>query len=273
MFETSPRAPHIGLTTMPKTVRLTYLVAGGLAALTGRISAAEPVDFNSKIKPLLEANCVSCHGAEKPKGKFRVLTLADVLKGGEDGTALVPGDPDKSLLYTSTILPADHDDLMPPSNKGGPLPKESTDLIKQWIVEGAKWPEGVVLVAAKKAEEAPKGDELATAKGIHETIVKSTKETSAADMKPYKETISGTGVTFEMVPIPAGEFTMGSPESEEGRKPDEGPPVKVKLSPFWMGKLEVTWSEYELFMRPEIELDLRKKHPSEETIRTSCRTR
>jgi formylglycine-generating enzyme required for sulfatase activity len=249
---------------MPKTVRLTYLVAGGLAALTGRISAAEPVDFNSKIKPLLEANCVSCHGAEKPKGKFRVLTLADILKGGDDGTALVPGDPEKSLLYTSTILAADHDDLMPPSNKGGPLPKESTDLIKQWIVEGAKWPEGVVLVAAKKAEEAPKGDELATAKGIHETIVKLTQETSAADMKAYKETISGTGVTFDMVPIPGGEFTMGSPDSEEGRKPDEGPAVKVKISPFWMGKLEVTWSEYELFMRPEIELDLRKKHPSED---------
>ena len=249
---------------MPKTFRLTYLVAGGVAALTGRYAAAEPIDFNRQIKPIFETSCVSCHGAEKPKGKFKLLTLADAVKGGDDGAGIVPGDPDKSPVYTSTILDKDHDDLMPPSNKGGPLPKEQTDLIKQWIAEGAKWPDGVVLVAAKKAEEAPRGDETATIAGIREVVVKHSPEATPADMKPYKETISGTGVVFDMVTIPAGEFTMGSPDAEEGRKPDEGPAVKVKISPFWRGKLEVTGAEYELFMRPEIELDLRKKHPSDD---------
>src|SRR5262245_53333099 len=59
-------------------------------------------------------------------------------------------------------------------------------------------------------------------------------------MVPYTETIPGTDVTFEMVPIPGGEFLMGSPESENDRADDEGPQVRIKVEPFWIGKCEVT---------------------------------
>jgi formylglycine-generating enzyme required for sulfatase activity len=52
-------------------------------------------------------------------------------------------------------------------------------------------------------------------------------------------------VKFDMVPIPGGKFTMGSPEGEEGRKDDEDPQHDVAVEPFWMGKCEVTWDEYE----------------------------
>lgn len=69
-----------------------------------------------------------------------------------------------------------------------------------------------------------------------------------ADMKPYTEVITGADVQFDMVPIPSGEFVMGSPESEEGRGEDEGPQHTVQVSPFWMGKHEVSWDEYEVFM-------------------------
>ena len=68
-----------------------------------------------------------------------------------------------------------------------------------------------------------------------------------AGMKPYTEKISGTDVTFDMVPIPGGTFKMGSPAGEKGRKNDEGPQVEVKLEPFWMEKHEVTWNEYSLW--------------------------
>jgi formylglycine-generating enzyme required for sulfatase activity len=66
-------------------------------------------------------------------------------------------------------------------------------------------------------------------------------------MKPYSETILGTEVKFGMTPIPGGTFKMGSPESETGRNADEGPEREVKIEPFWMGKCEVTWEEYELW--------------------------
>lgn len=60
---------------------------------------------------------------------------------------------------------------------------------------------------------------------------------------PYVETIPGTKVKFEMVAIPGGTFLMGSPKSEKGRQPDEGPRHWVQVRAFWMGKYEVTWDE------------------------------
>lgn len=68
-----------------------------------------------------------------------------------------------------------------------------------------------------------------------------------AEMKPYTQTLANTDVTFDMVPIPGGEFLMGSPSNEKGRADDEGPQHKVKIEPFWMGKREVTWDEFELW--------------------------
>ena len=50
-----------------------------------------------------------------------------------------------------------------------------------------------------------------------------------------------------VVPIPGGEFLLGSPESEEGRNEDEGPQRRVSVEPFWMGKHEVTWDEYDIW--------------------------
>lgn len=67
-------------------------------------------------------------------------------------------------------------------------------------------------------------------------------------MVPYTVKIPGTDATFEMIPIPGGEFLMGSPEGEAERGEDEGPQVRVKVEPFWMGKCEVTWAEYHAFM-------------------------
>ncbi len=88
---------------------------------------------------------------------------------------------------------------------------------------------------------------------IHKRIVSNTKETEESAMAGYTNTIPGTRAVYSMVPIKGGEFTMGSPETEKDRKPDEGPQIKVKVSPFWMGQFEITWNEYELFMYPDEE--------------------
>jgi formylglycine-generating enzyme required for sulfatase activity len=68
-------------------------------------------------------------------------------------------------------------------------------------------------------------------------------------MKPYVETIPGTAVTFEMLSIPGGTFTMRCPMTEEKRGQDEGPRHAVRIAPFWMGKCEVTWEEFGQFAR------------------------
>ena len=65
------------------------------------------------------------------------------------------------------------------------------------------------------------------------------------EFAPYAEAFADSEVTFDMVPIPGGVFTMGSPEGETGRADHEGPQVEVKISPFWMGRCEVTWDEFD----------------------------
>lgn len=71
---------------------------------------------------------------------------------------------------------------------------------------------------------------------------------TAAEMKAYTEEIGGTDLAFKMVPIPGGEFTIGSPEDEADRGEGEGPQRRVSVSPFWMATKEVTWEEYEEFL-------------------------
>ena len=211
--------------------------------------AENAVDFVTQVQPLLETTCVRCHGPEKPKGGLRLDNKAAAFKGGEDGVVIVPGDPAKSPLYTSTVLPQDDDKKMPPKDET--FTKAQAELLKQWIEQGAKWPDGVTLVA-RKVLAAVTGDEAATVAEIYRKITATPNPDSEAGMKRYTETIPGTKVTFEMVPIPGGSFVMGSPDSEPSRKPDEGPQHKVTISPFWMEKCEVTWNEFELFMYPEM---------------------
>jgi sulfatase modifying factor 1 len=68
-------------------------------------------------------------------------------------------------------------------------------------------------------------------------------------MVPYTQSFERTNISFEMIPIPGGEVTIGSPEKESGRNEDEGPQFKVQLDPYWMAKTELTWGEYTTFMR------------------------
>src|SRR6266536_3290811 len=117
------------------------------------------------------------------------------------------------------------------------------------LAAGAATPAGF----AADTPETGGANELETVKELHKLIASKLEAKTEAEMKAYTNTIPGTAIKFGMVPIPAGEFVMGSPENEPGRKPDEGPQHKAKISAFWMGQCEVTWNEYELFMYPDYE--------------------
>ncbi len=93
---------------------------------------------------------------------------------------------------------------------------------------------------ADKAETSGTGDAQ-----VPPIQVANAEATKAEEMKPYEEKLEHTGVNLEMVPIPGGTFTMGSPDDEEDRNDDEGPQHQVKIDPFWMGKFEVTWAQYD----------------------------
>lgn len=113
--------------------------------------AGKAVVFNDVIMPILEAKCTSCHGADKGKGKLRMHTFADLMKGGGDGpTTVVAGKPDDSLAIVRANLPKDDDEHMPPSDEPQ-LTKEEIAILKWWIKEGAS--DTVTVAAAKKTPD------------------------------------------------------------------------------------------------------------------------
>lgn len=71
--------------------------------------------------------------------------------------------------------------------------------------------------------------------------------------KDYQQELTGTELAIDMVYIPAGNFTMGSPSSEENRDRDEGPTHVVTIDAFWMAKYEITWELYNMFVNRTID--------------------
>jgi hypothetical protein len=105
----------------------------------GQDAAADPEGFfESKVRPLLAANCVECHGPTKASNALRLDSREAILKGGDSGPAIVPGDVEKSLL--AIAIKHDENELiqMPPK---GPLPEQAVADLRAWIAAGAKWPE------------------------------------------------------------------------------------------------------------------------------------
>ena len=178
--------------------------------------------------------------------------------------------PQKSPVYMLLTLAADDDELIPPKKNGGPLPKDEIERVRLWIKQGAVWPDGLAPLRQREAgqhDRPPNPDNLELVKKLHAAIIAKAAGKSEADMREYQNTVPRTGARYTMVPIKGGDFLMGSPQNEAGRQADEAPQVKVKISPFWMGKIEVTWDEYLTFhVAPVI---VKRTGPGKRPARTS----
>lgn len=71
--------------------------------------------------------------------------------------------------------------------------------------------------------------------------------TEVTAFENFIETIPGTAASISMIAVPGGEFTIGSPEDEPFREDNEGPQRRVRISPFFMGEVEVTWDQFWAF--------------------------
>ena len=93
--------------------------------------------FETKVRPVLAEACLRCHGARKARGGLRLDSRAALLRGGDRGPAVVPGDPDASLLIQAVRYT--HEQVkMPPGKR---LPDATADLLAAWVRDGAVWPE------------------------------------------------------------------------------------------------------------------------------------
>ena len=103
--------------------------------------------FEKAVRPVLVETCVKCHGAKKQAGGLRLDTRDAAIEGGENGPAIVPGQPDQSPLVRA--VRHEGDVHMPPKGK---LPEPSVRAMADWVRQGAPWPSGPIATADPKAE-------------------------------------------------------------------------------------------------------------------------
>jgi hypothetical protein len=106
---------------------------------TSTVALAADLDYYKDVYPFLKTNCISCHNKTTTKADLNMETPALMIKGGEAGTALVPGKSAESLVVQASLH--QHDMEMPPgNNKSGAvnLTPAEIAILKQWIDQGAK---------------------------------------------------------------------------------------------------------------------------------------
>ncbi|MEO6787627.1 MAG: DUF1549 domain-containing protein [Chthoniobacteraceae bacterium] len=124
--------------------------------------ADRPVDFVQDIQPLFEAACVKCHAKGKDKGGLSIETREALLKGGDTREAVVPGDSGKSLMV-ELVASTDPDSVMP--KKGAKWTPEQVGLLRAWIDQGAKWPDGITFAKPAPQNLAPRKVALPAGEG------------------------------------------------------------------------------------------------------------
>ena len=102
--------------------------------------ARAPVDFTREVWPILQRSCLECHGPDRQEAELRLDQRESALQPGEYA-AIQPGDPDASELVRRISLPRGHDEIMP--SLGEPLTAAEIKLIRDWINQGADWPESI----------------------------------------------------------------------------------------------------------------------------------
>jgi hypothetical protein len=105
--------------------------------------------FEKQIRPLLVEHCQKCHGDQKHESGLQLTSRTALLRGGDSGTAVVPGEPDASLLIRAVNYL--DEPKMPPKQK---LPEADIRKLRDWVSRGAPWPEptGPPTPARKSAE-------------------------------------------------------------------------------------------------------------------------
>jgi len=121
----------------------------GILVVAGRTASAnERLEFfEKKIRPVLVERCFKCHSSEtaKPKGGLRLDRRSSLLEGGDSGAAVLPGSADQSLLIKAIAWTGAVSE-MPPDNK---LPDQVVADFRQWIADGAAFPEDTSPASAK----------------------------------------------------------------------------------------------------------------------------
>jgi hypothetical protein len=132
-----------------KKILLTFLIGIVVSASAFIIGAnRSAIDFNTQVKPILNKNCITCHGGVRRQADFSLLFRSEALKKTKSGKyAIVPGHADRSEMIRRIKL-NDPEDRMPYNHT--PLKNEEIEILTKWINQGAKWGDHWAYVPVKK---------------------------------------------------------------------------------------------------------------------------
>jgi len=126
---------------------LALLLSAGFAHAQAKPTAEAVEFFEKHVRPVFAEHCYSCHGEKKQQGGLRLDKKAAFVKGSDSGPAVVPGDPENSLLVKS--VRHEGENKMPPKMK---LPQPAIDAIAAWVKAGAAFPDDAPEVAVDLAK-------------------------------------------------------------------------------------------------------------------------
>jgi mono/diheme cytochrome c family protein len=100
-------------------------------------NSRQRIDYNAQVKPILNKNCITCHGGVRRKGGFSLLFRSEALAKTESGKpAIIPGDPDHSEMIRRLTL-KDPEERMP--YRHAPLADNDIKILRNWVKQGAQW--------------------------------------------------------------------------------------------------------------------------------------
>ncbi|MEP7252484.1 MAG: DUF1549 domain-containing protein, partial [Ginsengibacter sp.] len=135
-----------------KQLIIIVAIALGILAYTFNTSR-QVIDFSEQVKPIINKNCITCHGGVRRQGDFSLLFRKDALAKTKSGKyAIIPGDPNHSEMIRRITL-KDPEERMP--YKHGPLSETQINILRSWIKQGAVWGDHWAYVPVKE-EVVPK---------------------------------------------------------------------------------------------------------------------
>ena len=183
----------------------TVLATALLFAVSASLAQAAPgdVDFGRQIRPLLADKCFACHGLNRDPDEtdLQMDTKQGLFAKLTDGSAIVAGKPEESLIY-QRLVSEDEDERMPPADYGKKIKPAEIELIKNWIKQGAPWEQHWSLVAPKRAALPKVSDTKWAANEIDRFVL---ARLEAAGLTPSAEADKATlirRVTFDLTGLP-----------------------------------------------------------------------
>jgi hypothetical protein len=182
----------------------------------------EEIDYNTQVKPIINAHCISCHGGVKQNGGFSLLFEEQAKGKTKSGSAaIIPGHPGKSEMIRR-LVSDDPEERMPYEKE--PLKKEEIRILKKWIKQGAKWDTHWAYIPVQKPEpenKYAKNKELISWKknDIDDFIFKKAKSNNLEVSEQADLPTLARRISFDLIglppPVEAFEKLSNNPSKEE----------------------------------------------------------